>query len=218
MLKFAGYEYDELMAAKGINKNIPMTGALMCQCREDGTSDYKIFGERNHGFNYTSLNGTNNIDVKICNPYANDYIKAKFLNSWIKYLIIMLNTVIRMVVIKIITKMGCATESAQMVYITNVVFVCQFFNTGILPMLCTANLNHQLPSWLVNSLGLNGPISDFNMNWFTNIGDTIVGSLKFNIVMPVCMEMGWWSLRFVTRLMDGISTTEENPTKSGSIQ
>ena len=131
-------------------------------------------------------------------------------------MIIMMNTVIRMVVIKIITYMGCSTESRQMVYITNVVFVCQFFNTGVLPMLCTANLNHQLPTWIVNMFGFNGPISDFNIDWFTNIGDTIVGSLKFNIYFQVCMECGWFSIRLVKRLLDRTGD-EDKPTKSGSI-
>jgi hypothetical protein len=183
-----------------------MTGALMCQCREGGTNAFKIWLEGRKSFNYTSIDNKTHKDIKICEPYASDYIKASYLNNGIKYMIIFLNTVIRMVVIKIITMMGCSTESSQMVYITNVVFVCQFFNTGILPMLCTANLNHQLPGWMVKSLGLKGPIADFNMNWFTNIGDTIVGSLKFNIVYPVVMEVGWFSKRLLFRILDTMGT------------
>jgi hypothetical protein len=40
----------------------------------------------------------------------------------------------------IINKVGCDTESTQMSYITNSVFICIFFNTGFLLMLCNANL------------------------------------------------------------------------------
>jgi hypothetical protein len=67
-------------------------------------------------------------------------LKATGMNNGIKYIIIMLNYVIRVVVIKIINFIRCSTESTQMIYITNMVFICQFFNTGVLPMLCTANL------------------------------------------------------------------------------
>jgi hypothetical protein len=66
----------------------------------------------------------------------------KVMNQWVSILIIALNVVIRIAVIEIMLKIGCSTESQQMIYITNVVFVCQFFNTGILPMLCTANLEN----------------------------------------------------------------------------
>lgn len=71
------------------------------------------------------------------------------MKNGITYLIIGLNYVIKVVVIKVISYMGCSTETTQTVYITNVVFICQFFNTGVLPMLCTANLENLLPTRIV---------------------------------------------------------------------
>ena len=62
------------------------------------------------------------------------------MDNFIKYLIIIINTVIRMAVIIIINKVGYMTESNQMKYITDSVFICIFFNTGFLLMLCNANL------------------------------------------------------------------------------
>ena len=59
-------------------------------------------------------------------------------------------------------------------------------------------------------LGLSGPISDFNVDWFTNIGDTIVGSLKFNMFFPVIMEGGWFSIRWLKRILDKTSDEEKN--------
>jgi glucose uptake protein GlcU len=61
------------------------------------------------------------------------------MNTLVKYTIIFLNTAIRMIVIAIIQKVGHDNESAQMRQITEVVFACQFFNTGFLLMLCSAN-------------------------------------------------------------------------------
>ena len=66
---------------------------------------------------------------------------ADFTNNVIKYTIIILNTVIRKGVIAIITYVGHDNESEQMKQVTNVVFACQFFNTGFLLMLCNANFN-----------------------------------------------------------------------------
>lgn len=140
------------------------------------------------------------------------------MNNGIKYVIIALNTVIRMVVILIITKVGCSTESTQLIYITNMVFICTFFNTGILPMMCTANLENQLPPFLVNMLGLKGDSTDFDQNWFTNIGDTIQGAMAFGIYFPVCMEVLWFSVRSLKRILDKRNATEEKPSNSNSIQ
>jgi len=140
------------------------------------------------------------------------------MNNGIKYVIIILNYVIRTAVILIITMVGCDTESDQLIYITNMVFICTFFNTGILPMLCTANLEGQLPPFITNALSLKGDSSDFNQNWFVNIGDTIVGSMMFNIYYPAVMEAGWFGLRTLKRLLDKRGASAEHPSKSQSIQ
>jgi len=133
-------------------------------------------------------------------------------------MIIALNYIIRVVVIKIIDLIRCSTESTQMIYITNMVFVCQFFNTGILPMLCSANLEGQLPPKIVDMFNLKGDSTDFNEEWFINIGDTIVGSLVFNILFPIIMEFGWFSMRLTFRILDKIGTDETNPSKCVTVQ
>jgi hypothetical protein len=53
--------------------------------------------------------------------------------------IIVMNTVIKYVVIWTIGWVGCDDESNQMEHITNIVFICQFFNTGILLLMVNAN-------------------------------------------------------------------------------
>jgi hypothetical protein len=62
------------------------------------------------------------------------------MDQFLANLIIAVNVVIRMAVIEIINAVGCQTESDQMRYITDSVFICIFFNTGFLVMLCNANL------------------------------------------------------------------------------
>jgi hypothetical protein len=97
---------------------------------------------------------------------------------------------------------GCSTETDQMIYITNMVFLCQFFNTGILPMLLTANLEGQLPPAIVKMFGLKGSSRDFDQQWFIVVGDTIVQSMIINMVLPVMMEIAWLSLRKLFIFLD----------------
>jgi hypothetical protein len=63
-----------------------------------------------------------------------------------------------------------------------------------------------------------GNDSDFNQNWYTSMGDTIVGSMKFNIWFPVAMEFGYWGMRLAYRLRDYLKAPEGFNTSSQSIQ
>lgn len=124
------------------------------------------------------------------------------MNNLLKYVIIIINIIIRTVITKIMVFAGCDTESQYLSFVTNVVFICQFFNTGFLPMLCTANLTHQIPYKFVKMFKLTGPDSDFNEDWFSSIGDTILGSMILNIYLPVAMEFVWYSIRSLKRFLD----------------
>jgi hypothetical protein len=137
------------------------------------------------------------------------------MDNLIKYFIIILNTVIRMVVIIIINKVGCSTESTQMKFITDCVFICIFFNTGFLLMLCNSNLTEQ--SYLMGAF-FKGNDSDFNQSWFTSMGDTIVGSMKFNVWFPVAMEIGYYCMRSTYRLKDYFQAPDTYTTSTSSIQ
>ena len=219
ILNYAGMEWLELKNTSG---TALMSGCLKCQCMKDikaygpfPTGLYKAYDDL---YTFTDGDGVVHKDVVMCKEYIQDEIKAQGLNNGVKDIIVMLNYVIRLVVIKIINWVGCSTESTQMIYITNMVFICQFFNTGILPMLCTANLEGQLPPKIVNFFNLKGGSTDFNQNWFTNIGDTIAAAMIFNIIFPVGMEICWFMYRTFFRLLDRMGTDEENPSNSSTIQ
>jgi hypothetical protein len=96
-----------------------------------------------------------------------------------------------------------------MKYITDSVFICIFFNTGFLLMLCNANLEVQ--SRLLGSF-FTGSDSDFNQNWFTTMGDTIVGSMRFNVWFPIVMEIINWMMRSAFRLLDWCKAEEGRKT------
>jgi hypothetical protein len=52
--------------------------------------------------------------------------------------------------------------------------------------------------------GFHGNDTDFNRNWFTSQGDTIVGSMVFNVWFPIAMEFGNYSMRLGFRMLDKI--------------
>jgi hypothetical protein len=113
--------------AIGSTKIVPMTGALQCFCKERENGDplgkLAAYAELTRMYTYTSVDKSEH-SAPLCKPWAEDYFSSLYNNNSIKYLIIMLNYVIRVVVIWIIKKVRCSTESRQMVYITNVVFIC----------------------------------------------------------------------------------------------
>lgn len=71
-------------------------------------------------------------------------------------------------------------------------------------MLCTANLQGNLPSGWAKAFNMLGADSDFMSSWFTNIGATIVGAMKINIVMPVALEFVYYGMRLMKRIKDRI--------------
>jgi len=102
-----------------------MTGALECQCKKDikaagPTGLYLVYDDV---YNFEDTSGNLQTE-EMCKAFIEDEIKAISLNNGIKYMIIGLNYAIRVVVVFIIKFMRCSSESNQMIYITNMVFIC----------------------------------------------------------------------------------------------
>jgi hypothetical protein len=88
-----------------------------------------------------------------------------------------------------------------MKYITNAVFLSIFFNTGLLIMLCNSNLEDQ-GLFGLGYIFNEGANSDFNTNWFTSQGDTIVKAMMANIYFPFVFECIYAMQRRTFRLID----------------
>ena len=76
----------------------------------------------------------------ICDKYFGDLQGVVINDQIVKFAIIAINYVLRLIIIKLITKVGYDTESEQTRLITNGVFVVQFFNTALLLLMVNANL------------------------------------------------------------------------------
>lgn len=123
------------------------------------------------------------------------------MNQILPNTIIAVNVAIRMGVIIIINKVRISTESVEMKYITNAVFLSIFFNTGLLIMLCNSNLEDQ-GLFGLGYIFNEGANSDFNTNWFTSQGDTIVKAMMANIYFPFVFECIYAMQRRTFRLID----------------
>jgi hypothetical protein len=64
------------------------------------------------------------VSAKMCHTYVIENLETTMENNAIKYLIIIINYVIRTVVSLIMAYCGCDTESIKLQFVTNVVFVC----------------------------------------------------------------------------------------------
>lgn len=93
-------------------------------------------------------------------------------------------------VIYIIQKIRISTESVEMKYITNAVFLSIFFNTGLLIMLCNSDLEDQ-GLFGLGFIFNEGKNSDFNANWFISQGETIVKTMVANVYFPFVFECGY---------------------------
>ena len=100
----------------------------------------------------------------------------------------------------VIRLVGCSTESTKMSYITDMIFICQFFNTGFLLMICNSDMTEQ--GGLLKALFHKGALSDFETNWYTQMGETIVGSMTINMVFPIGFEIGMYFMRNTLRCLD----------------
>ena len=160
--------------------------------------------------------GTDGKFVKICKQFADDQVDSIAYSNAVKYLIIGINFVLRLILINICKYMAKTTESEQTELITNAVFVCQFFNTAVLLLIVNANLKPQeIP---ILSSVFQGNLSDFDSDWFNDIGNTLVGAMIFNIYFPVAEFLGFWAMRTTFRFLDRGCGCDVKKTKKTTIQ
>lgn len=120
---YAGFEYFDQEQSGG---TAPTIGALKCFCEAEtaGFASTDVNKYLN-SIMYEVVNFSDEDEnVKLCYDFTYDVGEVSFYNQCIKFGIIIINQIIRMVVIKIITAVGCSTESLQMKYITQMVFLC----------------------------------------------------------------------------------------------
>jgi hypothetical protein len=135
---------------------------------------------------------------KICSEWGNDVLYAPFWSSLVSFVTVFLNYVLREVIMVMINKIGFHTESAKTNIIMIFIFVVTFFNTAILINLVNANLDEALPGFGI----FNGNYPDFNFNWYSDIGATIVFTMVFNAFWPFIEIAMTYGVALLFRILD----------------
>jgi hypothetical protein len=175
-----------------------MTGALQCFC-DQYYNQNGVFETINHNFSHPSIFMDGKVfEDKICSEWGNDVLYAPFWSSLVSFVTVFLNYVLREVIMVMINKIGFHTESAKTNIIMIFIFVVTFFNTAILINLVNANLDEALPGFGI----FNGNYPDFNFNWYSDIGATIVFTMVFNAFWPFIEIAMTYGVALLFRILD----------------
>ncbi len=117
----------------------------------------------------------------------------------ITFIIIGVNSGLKIFVTILIKFIGEDTHSAQIKSITNGVFAAQFFNTAIILLLVAANFKDaQLPG----ADTFNGPYNDFTPLWYSQIGFKVFQTMAINTIMPFVAFGTAFGMKFAFRFLD----------------
>jgi len=179
---FAVQDYDFITSIAGTQSN----GCLQCFCQdqyEAGVDSKETYGSSAES---------------ICSFYWSDKLEILAWTKSLAYSITGINFVLRQICIMLVTWIGYKDETVQIMRITTVVFIVQFFNTAFLMLLANANLADQPISFGMTF----GDIPDFNAEWFKRIGNTIVNTMIYTSYFPIIEFIGFFGMREGFRLLD----------------
>lgn len=125
-----------------------------------------------------------------------------------------INYFLREIIIRMIKKIGFHTETSQTNVIMIFVFIVQFLNTGVLVTLINANTNEA-----GLKLGIfNGAYPDFDYNWYSDVGATIIYALVFTAVWPFIEISVYGGLSYLYRFIDKGFSFKKYKTNCKTIQ
>lgn len=109
---------------------------------------------------------------KICRDYENDKLSSMVIGQSVGLIIVVVNAILKIASIKLCEWVGLGTQSGQRALITNTVFLAQFFNTGFLVLIVSANLREHEPKAFTNNF--DGEYTDYVPDWYIEVGLTIL--------------------------------------------
>lgn len=161
---------------------------------------------------YNDLNGKS---AYVCYEWLEDIYLNKAIGSSISASINVINSILKLILIKLISLIGEDTRSATIRSIKVGVFITQFFNTGVLLLLASANFSETKVPYL-NSYD-NGAYTDFNEDWYREVGSIIIKTLAIASIMPVVEFVAMWSIKYGLRLLDRSFTKDHFKSKKKSV-
>jgi len=90
---------------------------------------------------------------------------------------------------------GFKTSSSEIRFIKIAVFAVAFINNALLLMVMSANFEFA-PTLF------DGKYSDFNLDWFIDIGSIVVTSMMFTAIYPLLELVGFGGILYLKRVAD----------------
>jgi hypothetical protein len=174
LVNCASQEYTINTRREEEGKPTQYVGYLSCYCQAEATEGAAADKE------YRTQNGKQ----VLCQQYWNYQWLNLAITNAITGFIVVVNTILSELTIRLITWIGYDTHSEMLTKITNGVFVAQFFNTGIIYLLVNANFKDTLPS--LASI-FRGPFLDYEPAWYSAVGYLLVQTMLINAFFPVIM-------------------------------
>jgi len=170
-----------------------ISGVLTCFCQ----AQQKLVG-------LTKLGETVYTDGKrsatVCDEWLTDKFSSLAYSKIVSVSINIVNFVLRTLLILLVKFIGEDTKSEQTRSVKVAVFVCQFFNTAVLLLLFNANMSEtHIPFF---SEVLTGEFTDFNEEWYTDIGCTIIKAMIIAALFPLIEAVLFGTLKFVFKMLD----------------
>jgi hypothetical protein len=131
------------------------TGPMQCFCKEKKKQGAK----NNEVYTLSDVHGKKVYSGAICEEYFSNKIKSKLYGLSITFFIIGMNIVLKLVIIRMVSWIGIDTISEQMGVIAKVVFLAQFFNTGLIILIVNANMEEHQPHAFFSLF--RGPFADY---------------------------------------------------------
>ncbi|CAD8188725.1 unnamed protein product [Paramecium pentaurelia] len=144
-------------------------GLLECYCKED-------FINR---INMTFSNGE-----QLCQQWFNDYVKIVGWPFLIVVVIIFINQIIQIIFTKFAEFEGHRSKSKQLSSRLLKVFVVQYINTALVILIINIKFTSELNISSFSVL-LNGKFDDISVQWFNQVGTTILLTMLIYVIGPI---------------------------------
>lgn len=136
---------------------------------------------------------------KLCQDWAIEYTLANVF-VWVMIFGIIFVNIILKTILRIIIKLEKRHDKTeQVVSTTFILFVMTYINTAVILFMVNMNLDIGLPE---NFPILRGDYDDFTVDWYKNIGSSIIMTMIIGIFSPHISNSIWWILMVVKRMWD----------------
>ena len=110
------------------------------------------------------------------------------------YILSVVSYIFRYIIVYTVQHIGYDSLSKEIYAVRNAVFIVTFVNNALLVLIMSADFEK------INYF--QGKYSDFNQDWFSDIGSIIVSSMTFNAVYPILEILFFGSLNNIQKMID----------------